>query len=139
MLFYDLRYDFYIDVICDIANSTVKDLKFQTLFSFCFCKNDGYQPLSGLKLTKCLLEKQTGKTLIRLLPRKQSDLGLPCLFMLLQKATTVLNFRTFTVVMIHLSYKCSGAVGTVMVILDCTVIISNTSHSVLEKNDGYQG
>ena len=82
MLFYDLRYDFYIDVICDIADSTVKDLKFQTLLSFCFCKNDGYQPLSGLKLTKCLLEKQTGKSLIRLLLQKHSDVGLHCFYRL---------------------------------------------------------
>ena len=35
--------------------------------------------LSGLKLIKCLSEWQTGKTLIRLLLRKQSDLGMSCL------------------------------------------------------------
>ena len=34
---------------------------------------------SGLELTKCWSEKQTWKTLIRLLLQKQSDLGLPCL------------------------------------------------------------
>ena len=38
MLFYYLRYDFCIDVICDIADSMVKVLKFRTLFSFCFLK-----------------------------------------------------------------------------------------------------
>ena len=32
-----------------------------------------------LELKKCLPEKQTGKTLIGLLPQKQSDLGLPSL------------------------------------------------------------
>ena len=35
--------------------------------------------LSGLEFTKCLSEWQTGKTLIRLLLKKQSDLGLPYL------------------------------------------------------------
>ena len=35
--------------------------------------------LSGLEFTKCLSEYQTGKTLIRLLLQKQSDLGLHCL------------------------------------------------------------
>ena len=34
---------------------------------------------SGLEFTKCLSEYQTGKTLIRLLLQKQSDLGLHCL------------------------------------------------------------
>ena len=48
-------------------------LKFQTLFFFysqvkCW--------LSGLEFTKCLCEWETGKTLIRLLLQKQSDLGL---------------------------------------------------------------
>ena len=33
----------------------------------------------GLEFTKCLSEYQTGKTLIRLLLQKQSDLGLHCL------------------------------------------------------------
>ena len=53
--------------------------------------------LSQLKLTKCSSEKQTVKTKIRLLLQKQSDLGLPCLSRLLYQATTVQNFRTFTV------------------------------------------
>ena len=44
---------------------------------------------------KSLSEKQTGKTLIRLLLQNQSDLGLPCLSRLFWKATTVQNFRTF--------------------------------------------
>ena len=51
-------------------------LKFQTLFYFCIqikCL------VTGLEFTKCLSEQQTGKTLIRLLVRKQSDLGLHCL------------------------------------------------------------
>ena len=37
--------------------------------------------LSGLEFTTFLSEKQTGKTLIRLLLQKQSDLGLHCLSM----------------------------------------------------------
>ena len=48
-------------------------LKFRTLFSFCSHKNVGYQDWKE----KCLQEKQTGKTLIRLLPQKNYDLGLP--------------------------------------------------------------
>ena len=36
---------------------------------------------SGLKVTKCFLEYQTGKTLTRLLLHKQSDLGLHCMSM----------------------------------------------------------
>ena len=60
---------------------TVYVLKFRTQFS-----------------NKMLVtEKQTGKTLIRLLLKKQSDLGLPCLSRLLWQATTVRNFRTFTI------------------------------------------
>ena len=49
-----------------------------------------------LELKICWPEKQTGKTLIILLPQKQSDLGLPSLSRLLWQATTVRNFRTFT-------------------------------------------
>ena len=45
--------------------------------------------LSGLEFTKCLSEKQTGKTLIRLLLQKQSDPGLSCLSRLLWQVTTV--------------------------------------------------
>ena len=47
---------------------------------------------------KCFSEKQTGETLIRLLLKKKSDLGLPCLSGLIWQATTVPNFRTFTAV-----------------------------------------
>ena len=45
---------------------------------FSFCSQRIYW-LSGMELTKCSSERQTGKTLIRLLVQKQSDLGLPCL------------------------------------------------------------
>ena len=38
-----------------------------------------------------------GKTLIRLLLQKQSDLGLHCLSRLFWQATSVLNFRTYTI------------------------------------------
>ena len=53
--------------------------------------------LSGLHLTKCLSENQTGQTQIRLLLQKQSDLGLLCLPRLLWQANTVPNFGQFTV------------------------------------------
>ena len=61
-------------------------LKFQTLFTFCFQRKS---VLSGLECTKCLSEKQTGKTLIRLLPQKQSDLSLHCLSRVFWLATSV--------------------------------------------------
>ena len=54
----------------------VNVLKFRTLFSFC---SEIKCWLSGLELTKCSSEKQTGNTLIRLLLQKQSELGLHCL------------------------------------------------------------
>ena len=63
------------DRYCDIF-PTVNVLKLQTLISF-------YSQIkfwfSGLAFTKRLLEQQTEKTPIRLLLKKQSDLGLHCL------------------------------------------------------------
>ena len=50
-----------------------------------------------LEFTKYLSEKQTGKTLIRLLLQKQSDLVIHCLARPVWQATSVLNFRTFTI------------------------------------------
>ena len=50
--------------------------------------------LSGLEYTKYLSELQTGKTLIRLLLQKQSDLGLHCLSRTFWHATSVQNLRT---------------------------------------------
>ena len=50
-----------------------------------------------LELTNCLSEYQTGKTLIRLLPQKQSDLGLPSLYRPFWQGSSVLKFRTFLV------------------------------------------
>ena len=44
---------------------------------------------SGLEFTKCFAEYQTGKTLIRLLLQKQSDLGLCCLSRIFRHATSV--------------------------------------------------
>ena len=73
--------------------STVNVLKFWTLFTFCFQRNCG---LLGLEFTKTLTENQTGKTQIRLLLQKQSDLGLCCLSRPLWLATSVWNFRTLT-------------------------------------------
>ena len=50
-----------------------------------------------LEFTKCLSECQTGRTLIRLLHKKQSDLGLHCLYRPFRKATSVQNCTTFAV------------------------------------------
>ena len=61
--------------------------------------------ISRLEIPKCLLEKQTGKTLIRLLLQKQSDLGLRCLSRLIQQVTAVQNFRTFTVMVFGMAIK----------------------------------
>ena len=60
--------------------------------------------ISGLELTKCLSEKQTWKSPIRMLLQKQSDLGLPCFSRLLWQATTVANFRTFTFIVFMLHF-----------------------------------
>ena len=51
---------------------------------------------------ECLFQKQTGKTLIRLLLQKQSDLGLSCLSRHFdtQAATSFGNFRTFTIIVL---------------------------------------
>ena len=73
---------------------TVNVLKFQTLFSFvsqikCW--------LLSLKFTKCLYEWQTGKTLIRLLLQKQSDLGLHCMSRPFWQTAVFPNFRTSNV------------------------------------------
>ena len=46
---------------------------------------------------KRLSEKQTGKILIRLLLKKQSDLGLHCLSMSFWQATSAQIFRISTV------------------------------------------
>ena len=51
----------------------VNALKLQTLYSLCSQMNYWF---SGLYVTKYLSEQQTGRTLIRLLLQKQSDLGL---------------------------------------------------------------
>ena len=51
----------------------------------------------GWNLQKCMLEKQTGKTLIRLLLQKQSDLSLHCLSKPFWQATSVQNFRIFII------------------------------------------
>ena len=48
-----------------------------------------------------LLRIATGKTLIRLLLRKQSDLDLLCLSLPLQQATSILNFITCIVTKSH--------------------------------------
>ena len=62
----------------------------------------------SLEVTKCLSKKQAGKTLIRLLLLKQSDLGLHCLFKHFWKTTVTQNFRTSTYTLILLLFmgKC---------------------------------
>ena len=72
----------------------VNVLKFQTIFSFC---SEIKCWLPGLESTKWLSKWQTGKTLIRLLLQKQSDLGLYYLSRLFWQGTSVQNFRTFTI------------------------------------------
>ena len=53
-----------------------------------------------LEATKCMSEKKTGKTQIRLLLKKQSDLCLHCLSMPFKQAACLRNFKTFTEVRI---------------------------------------
>ena len=71
-----------------------KKMKVLTLFSFSSQKNIGYQ---GWNSQNTWQKSPTAKILIRLLLQKQSDLGLLCLSRILWQATTVRNFRTFTV------------------------------------------
>ena len=79
----------YIDnVHTETTNCIVNFLKFDTHFFF-FSQIHYF---SGLEITNCLSEKQTGKTLIRLLLQKQSDLGLSCLSRPFWQATRVQNF-----------------------------------------------
>ena len=59
--------------------------KFQTIF----CFYSQIKSLSGVKFRTCLQEQQTGKTLIKQLLQKQSDLGLPCLSKHFCQATSV--------------------------------------------------
>ena len=75
-------------------NITVNVLKFRTFFSFLF-SNKIFVFKHGI--CKMLVRKQTGKTLLRLLLQKQSDLGLCCLSRPFWQAASVQNFRTFTV------------------------------------------
>ena len=65
--------------------------KFQTLFSFCSQIKCWY---SELKFTEYPSEQQTGKTLIRLLPQKQSDLVLHCFSMPFWQANSVQSLKT---------------------------------------------
>ena len=65
---------------------------------FLFLFSNKILVMTGLDFTKKLVRKDKfGQTRIRLL-QKQSDLGLPYLSRLLRQATTVRNFRTFTVI-----------------------------------------
>ena len=56
-----------------------------------------------MEFTKYLLEYETGKTPIRLLLQKQSDLGLPCLSRpLFWQATSFQNLRMFTILVLRM-------------------------------------
>ena len=72
---------------------------------------------AGIELTSCLLKRsrQTAQTQIRLLLKKQSDQGLPCLLFWeasfefqpwkpILREKSVRNFRTITVIMIAIVY-----------------------------------
>ena len=63
-------------VTSEIQNSYSKCSKILKTFLSLFSRECW---LSGLHLAKCLSEKQTGLTQIRLLLQKQSDMGRPCL------------------------------------------------------------
>ena len=65
--------------------------KFQTLFSICSQIKCWF---SELNFTKYLSEQQTGKTLISLLPQKQSDLVLHCLSRPFWQANSVESFSS---------------------------------------------
>ena len=82
-------------ILLYFQNDTVNVLKFRTLFSFCSQIKCWF---SWLELTNCLSEWQIGKTLIRLLLQKQSDLGLPYLSRPFWQVASVQNFRTFAIV-----------------------------------------
>ena len=60
-------------------------------FQHFFCFQIKYWS-SGWELSKCLSEKQTEKTLIRLLLQKQSDLVLPCLSRLEKEANILTDY-----------------------------------------------
>ena len=82
---YQLESDNFTKLMLIIYNvKIVNVLKYLNTFPFLF-PNKMFAIRAWL--TKCLSEKQTGKTLIRLLLKKQSGLGLPCLSRLLWQAT----------------------------------------------------
>ena len=68
--------------------STVNDLKFLTLFSFC---SQTWCELSGLEFTKRLSEQQTVKTLTRLLPLQEYFRKLWYIFALVECLQLVQN------------------------------------------------
>ena len=91
-------------------NTTVNVLKFQT-----FLVSNKILVIR-VEIHVMLVRIQTGKTLIRLLLQKQSDLGLPCLSRPFWQATSVGNLRISTVrykqhnMKIFLMFlKCRGA------------------------------
>ena len=72
----------------------VNILKFQTLFSFCSHKHVGYQGWNSQMLVN-IENREEPEGLLQ----KQSYLGLPCLSRFLWQATTVQNFRKFTIIL----------------------------------------
>ena len=70
-----------------------------------FCSQNNVGLIQRLEFTKFLSENQTGKTLIRLLLQKQTDLGLPfCLgFCVMQLLLEMLEHLPFCIYLICLS------------------------------------
>ena len=78
------EWPFYTDFTVNVA-------KFQTLTSFLFSKNVGYQCWNSQMHVRIASREGPDQTD----SQKQSDLGLSCLSRLLWQATTIQNFRTF--------------------------------------------
>ena len=83
-----------------------------------------------LEFTKCLSESQAGKTLIRLLLKKQSDLGLHCMFIGLsgrQLVFKILEHLPYTLFDSTCSYK--GPLNTEIV----HTVLTSDFQSLLKK------
>ena len=79
-----------VNVLFDgFISDMVNTVKFQTLFFSFFSQIKCWLLELGIKIY--LSKWQIRKTLIRLLQKKQSDLGLPCLFRPLKWATSIHN------------------------------------------------
>ena len=86
-------------------SDTVNVLKYPS--PFCFCSQIKCW-FSGLEFTTWMSEWQKGTTLIRLLFQKLPVLGLHCFSRQFWQATSVQNFRTFTICVSYLLVKTMG-------------------------------